>query len=143
MRQTSVQRKAPGLDLYLVGIPVGDLFFVAMASTLLSVVLNVPIITKMASVRVRRVTVLLLFRFPDTGFSTAFLLLAIPLFETVFVGVRSLVAGVSEIRTITGVYWEVIGFSFTTLFSSILVVPPRQSGKLWMGWLLRPGRVPA
>lgn len=77
-----------------------------MALTLLPVGLIVAVIIEMASIRLRRVTVLPLFKFSVTGLLIAVFLLTKPLSATVLVNIWSLIADVSEIRSITGVYGE-------------------------------------
>lgn len=94
-----------------------------MTLTLFPVRLIVVVIIKIASIRIRRVTILPLFRFSATGFSIVSLLLAIPLSRTVFVNFGSLVVCVVEIRSITRPYENVGRLLLTTLSSSILVIP--------------------
>lgn len=55
-------------------------------------------------------------------------LVAVVLFALVLVDIRSLVTGVSELRSITGVYVEVYRFFFTVLFFLTRFVPPMPVG---------------
>lgn len=103
MQRTSLQRNDTGQNLYLVGKTAGGPFFVGMASTFLPVRLIVAVVTGIASIRVRLVTLLLPYRLSAMGLSIALLLLAIPPFATVLVGFEYLVASVFEIRSSTGV----------------------------------------
>lgn len=72
-----------------------------MDSTLLPVGLIVYVAIGMGSIPARRVNDLLLIRFLVTEFSPAIIFLAIPLSTTLIVGTGYLVAGVSEIPSIT------------------------------------------
>lgn len=85
-----------------------SLLFAAIASTFLPVGLIIAFIIEIASLslRVRPVTVLPWFGFFPTGLSVALLPLATSFAATVLVGVRSLVAGVSEIGFNPGAYAE-------------------------------------
>lgn len=83
-----------------------------MAWTILPVGLIVAVIITIASIRVKQVTVLLLFRFPATGLSAGLFLLAIPLSATVLVSLGSIFVGVTEIRSITGVFGDVYRLLF-------------------------------
>lgn len=78
------------------------------------------LITETASMRVRRATVLFGLIFSVARLSISFLLLSLPLSETALVGIESLVANVSEIRSITRIYREIDRrFLYQTLFFDI------------------------
>lgn len=86
--------------------------FATKASILLSVELTVVAIIEIASLRVRPVTVVLLFKFSVRGVSIAVCLLATFLFATVLAGIGSLVAVLFEVCSATGVYWLLLHEAF-------------------------------
>lgn len=105
--RTSLQPNGLSENFYLAGTSPDCPCFASYALTLRPVGFFAEVITGVASVRARPVSVTRLFINFATAFSIALLFLAITLSATGLNGTRSLVDGVSEIRYVTSVYKEV------------------------------------
>lgn len=136
VRRKSLQRNHPGLNPHLIGIPTGDFLLCADGFDPASGGLVVAVTIKIASIRVRKFTVLLLFRISIREFPIALPVLAIPLSATVLFGIGSHNACVSDIRFITRVEGKLYRLLNHDAFLFDTGCSPSQSCRLRMGWLL-------
>lgn len=114
--RNSLQKSHPSLHSPHVRMTSAALCSAVMASALLPVRLIVAVVAGTASIRVRQVTVLLLFRLFASERSNSPLILETSHPAMFFIGVIPLVGSVCEIRSIIGVYREIYRFLFYDAF---------------------------